>query len=46
MSYEKMLQWPAEMVVAKIVGLFLITVLIIVLGAEMLKRYEVYEWKM
>ena len=46
MSYEKMLQWPAEMVVAKIVGLFWITVLIIVLGAEMLKRYEVYEWKM
>lgn len=46
MSYEKMIQWPVEMVVAKIVGLFLFTVLIVMIGAVLLKDYEVYEWKM
>ena len=46
MSYEKMIQWPVEMIVAKIVGLFLFTVLIVVIGAVLLKDYEVYEWKM
>ena len=46
MSYEKMIQWPVEMIVAKIVGLFLFTVLIVVIGAILLKDYEVYEWKM